>query len=372
MMSAMVHGLMQRDAASQALTSSATALLLLGALSSKDALSTIAGSGYNPNTVAEYDLYHKILYVQATKGRFTPLDLAVISHEYERALQDHYFNLGALLTDSGNASSHNADARLARAAVVEGDAFTTMLSYAATFDSRQRLQFTQQLQRSAQPAASDYLHDAIGFPASQGTTFVTAIRAAAAKGKMSAAARQAAGNNAVDQALRAPPASTAQVLNPALYLQHTTSHEAPLPVPDAPLGAGWMKVDSDVMGAYGIDDLLQEHAAAHSATAQAADQAAAGWQSDRWVVYQRNKDTVLVWYLRFSSAGAATSFVHALTDYTAARFHTTLMAQSRLDWRTTGYAMGVRQHNVEIAVAIGSDKALLSQCDQALKALGFS
>lgn len=371
-MRATVDDLMRRDASTQELARSAAALQLLGALSSMSAISAIASSKYNPDTAAEYDLYNKTLYVQTGGAKFTPLDLAVICHEYERALQDQYVDLNALLSDSTVAGLHNTDARLAREAVTEGDAFTTMLSYVATFNARQKLAFTQELQRAGQATSSDYLHDEVGFPASQGTTFITALRDAAAKGKHGAAARQAAGNGAVNQALRNPPASTAEVLDPTRYLRHTNADGPALPEPAVALGTGWTVTDSDVLGAYGIDDLLQEHADAHSPTAQAADQAAAGWQADRWVAYQHGRQSLLIWHLRFASSAAAGSFIRALSDYTAARFHTSIKAQPQLDWGTTAYALCVRQRGAEVAVAMASDRGLLPQCEQALKTLGFT
>jgi hypothetical protein len=369
-MSATVKALMARDTVTQALAQSETTLQMIGAITSTNALSSVAGSTYNPDAVAQYDPYHKTLYVQATRGHFTPLDLAVISHEYVRALQDQYFDMATLLSAGESGMSRNIDQQLAREAVAEGDAVTTMLSYAAaSFDAQQKLQFTQQLQRT-QPSTSDFLHDIVGFPAALGFTFVSALRNGAAKGKQGSAAQQAAGNNAVNQALRNLPTSTAEILDPTRYQQHSAG--SAVPAPTVSLGAGWTAVGSDVLGAYGIDDLLQEHATDHSPTVQAADQAAAGWQSDRWVLYQHAKQSLITWHLRFTSTGAANSFIRALADYTGARFHATVKAQPQIDWGTGGYVLCVRQRGSEVAVAMASDKSMLPQCAQALKALGFA
>jgi hypothetical protein len=369
-MSAIARALGQRDGEYRALEQTAPALQLLGALSPSDNIKTISDTKYNPSAVAQYNQYDKVLYIRSAQGKFSPLDLAVISHEYERALQDQYFNLTALLSDPGPGPVHNSDARLAREAVVEGDAFTSMLGYAdATFSRQQMLQFSQQLQRSSGPSNTDFLQDLVGFPAAQGTTFVAALRTAA--GKHGASSKATLANAAVDQALRNPPTSTAEVMNPALYTAHATS--TPLPAPKSPAGLGtpWVEESSDVLGAFGIGDLLQRNEPAHAAAAQAAMQAAAAWQGDRWVLYHRGTQSLLFWRLHFSNAAAALSFVRALTGFMGGRFHTIIKATPRVDWQTSGFALSIRQRSGDVAVAMAPDKSLLPDCEHMLNASGF-
>ena len=53
-MGAMVRLIMEKDAGSQALTSAAAALQLLGALNSRDMLTSVFSSMYNPGAIALY------------------------------------------------------------------------------------------------------------------------------------------------------------------------------------------------------------------------------------------------------------------------------------------------------------------------------
>jgi hypothetical protein len=359
--------LSEAEIAAQSLTGATETLQLLGALGPKQDLATIGRSQYNVNTAADYDPRSKTLYIRSSKTALTPLDRAVIAHEYTRALQDQYFSLTALLTDSGGATNHNSDALLAREAVVEGDAFTTMLNYAATFSRQDQVLFNQELQRPG-PAETDFAHDRIGFPAMQGTTFVKAIMVAAAKGKTGSAATTAS-LLAVNQALANPPSTTKQVLNPQLYLQHTppaTSMKSPI----VSLGSSWQELGSDVLGSFAISDLFSPHNAT-STVQHAAVQAAISWQNDRWVVYQHDAASIMVWRAHFDSVAGAQAFQRILVAYTAGRFHTTLGATAALDWHTTGFAISVRRHDVDVAMAIGSSSDLLSTCMKSVTQLGF-
>jgi hypothetical protein len=234
----------------------------------------------------------------------------------------------------------------------------------ATLSRQDLLWLNQQLQRPTN-AASDFAHDLYSFPATQGTAFVRYIMQAAAKGKRGDAA-QAASNAAINGVLANPPTATSQVLNPALYLQHVSSGDPSPALPSLDLGPGWSAVDTDVLGSFGISDLLGDRAP------QPAAQAGAQWQGDRWTVYRRGSDTILVWRARFTGAAGGEAFVRALVSYTAARFHASLTARPSFDWHTTGYAMSVRQQGVTVAVALTSNTDLLAACAHAADSLSAS
>ncbi|MGH2347175.1 MAG: hypothetical protein ACRDG4_18260, partial [Chloroflexota bacterium] len=309
----------KRDVAAESLDATSRALVLLGALSPDQSLSQIRSSQYSGNTTAQYDIHSKILYVRVDAPAYTPLDRALISHEFTLALLDQHFNLSTLVGPHKDAGGWNFDAQLAAEALVEGDAYTTMLNFAATTFSRQDLVlFNQQLQRPSNPPP-DFAHDQIGFPAAQGTNFVRAIMQAAAKGKHGDAAAQAA-NKALDTAMQHPPTSTSEILNPAQYMQHSTSPAAAETVDPLDLGPQWTEVDSDVMGAFGISDLLSQNGTKSTGT-QAAALAGSTWQSDRWVVYKDGAASLMVWKAHFTTVEGAQAFVHALSSYTAARYH---------------------------------------------------
>jgi hypothetical protein len=364
-----VSQLTAADVASQPIDGTEIAMRLLGALSPSEDLAAIRRSKYDLDTAAQYDIRTKTLYIQATTGRYSPLDEAIIAHEYTYALLDQFFNLDSLLKDGSAATGYNSDALLARQAIVEGDAFNTMLTYATTTFSRQQmLQFNQQLQRSdgAANPPQNYPDDQIGFPAAEGTAFIRAILAAASHGKQGNAAKNAQ-ITADNHVFTAPPEATSEVLNPALYLQHAGAWDPTLTAPDVHLGTGWTEPGNDVFGAFGIVDLLGNHD-----TLSAASVAAAQWQADRYTVYQRGADTAMLWHVREATPAGAQAFLQALVTYTARRFHTTLSAQTSLGWHTAGYAMAIRVHGTDVAVGLVSNQDLLDLLNHALSAMGFS
>ena len=89
--------------------------------------------------------------------------------------------------------------------------------------------------------------------------------------------RAAGGWDAVDAALRTPPASTEQILHD----DKLAAREPPVPVPPtfAALGPGFRAADDDVIGEQGLRLILEEW----TSGAEAA-QAAAGWGGDHYVV----------------------------------------------------------------------------------------
>jgi hypothetical protein len=359
----------QRDVAAESLDGTSRALELLGALSPGQSLATIRSSQYSGNTTAQYDVQTKMLYVRADTPPYTPLDRALISHEYTRALLGRNFDLAALVGPRKDAGGWNSDAQLAAEALVEGDAYTTMLNFATTTFSRKDIVlFNQELQTPSNPPA-DFPHDQIGFAAAQGTDFVRYIMQVASNGKHGDAARQAA-DVALNNAMRHPPSSTSEILNPAQYVLHGTSKQASETVDPLDLGAQWTEVDSDVMGAFGISDLLSRHAS--KSTSTQAILAGSTWQSDRWVVYKDGADSLMIWKIHFGTLAGAQAFVAALSTYTATRYHASLSNAAPLSWHTKGYAIAVRANGTQVAVAMSSNAQSLDLLVQGLVLLGFS
>jgi hypothetical protein len=359
----------QRDVAAESLDGTSRALELLGALSPGQSLASIRSSQYSGNTTAQYDVQTKILYVRADTPPYTPLDRALISHEYTRALLGRDFDLASLVGPRKDAGGWNSDAQLAAEALVEGDAYTTMLNFAGTTFSRKDIVlFNQELQTPSNPPA-DFPHDQIGFAAAQGTNFVRYIMQISSNGKHGDAARAAA-DAALDNAMRHPPTSTSEILNPAQYILHSTSTQASETVDPLDLGPQWTEVDSDVMGAFGIGDLLSRHAS-KTAAAQAA-LAGSTWQSDRWVVYKDGADSLMVWKIHFSTLAGAQAFVAALSSYTATRYRANMSSTAPISWHTKGYAIAVRGNGTQVAVAMSSDGQSLDLLIQGLVLLGFS
>lgn len=194
-----------------------------------------------------------------------------LAHELDHALQDQAFSIDALLAYAPGDSDRTAAAH----AIIEGDAVSATLDVVvgSTFgvsDGPSR----------EVPAGSNAISDvaavtphvlqaSLSAPYSDGFAFVQRLRIAG-------------GWAAVDAALRAPPASTEQILHPDKY----AAREPPIPVPAptfAAVGPGFRAVLDDVIGEQGLRLMLEEW----TGTA-IAERGAAGWGGDRYVIVRRD------------------------------------------------------------------------------------
>jgi hypothetical protein len=248
-----------------------------------------------------YDAADQTLYI-AERGDEAASDM-LLAHEILHALQDQHFKL-AKLTDLPRA---DADARLARQALIEGDG---MVTAAELVLARQKIappwgmedaltMMTKTIEARGPQAAGALagaplvVRDLLLFPYAAGLRFVAALRARHPWKK-------------VDKVYRDPPASTEQVLHPELYL---AGEDAPHRVtagkqPPASL-SGWRTVHETVWGEAGWSVLLRQH----GVDAERAGHAAAGWGGDRTVVYARPGDAAI------ADLGAGDAVGIALTSW---------------------------------------------------------
>src|SRR5690606_31532602 len=117
----------------------------------------------------------KVLYVGAGGARLTPGQRITAAHEVLHAVQDHAFDLDAFM----DLDERDADAGLARLALVEGDATLTQELWSLQYQSeeersRAREEFTQQ-STAALDAAPAYVRETLLFPYVTGTSFVRAL-----------------------------------------------------------------------------------------------------------------------------------------------------------------------------------------------------
>jgi hypothetical protein len=215
----------------------------------------------------------------------------VLAHEIVHGLQDQTFDL-AKLTDL---PPTEADAALARHAVIEGDGIALMIELAlsrqgvdppwgnpnvATEVVRAMASPTRGTQSrssgSSRPTGDDSLDNAplaireeILFPYREGFAFVASLL-------------QQDGWSGVDKALRKPPRSTEQILHPEKYW----SDEKPRAVKLAPAYPGYSVVHTTTWGEHGVALFLRSH----GIPADAAAIAAAGWGGDRVLVLAREGD----------------------------------------------------------------------------------
>lgn len=204
---------------------------------------------------------------------FDAIELVTIAHELEHALADQALDIPI----EDDVRTEDPDAQLAGLALVEGDATLTMSRFQlAAIDLTDAFAMLLggdfERQQQALEDAPPFLAAQLVFPYTEGLSFVCALESAG-------------GWDAVDDAYRQPPTTTAQVLFPDRY----TAGEGPVAVdpPAGPPGSGWERVRSTTFGAADVLFLLED-----AGIADARDRAAA-WAGGTVTQY-RNGDDVAV------------------------------------------------------------------------------
>jgi hypothetical protein len=177
--------------------------------------------------------------------RRDPLYGEPLAHEIAHALQDQHWHL------AGMRRGKNEDERLARRALVEGDASKVGFHYGALFFSS-FANFSEYLEHridviNAGDPTPRYLQGTFQFPYVYGSLFVEKLW-------------QAGGWTRVNAAWRDPPRSTEQVLHPEKYL--AMPRDEPREVPqELPAPKGWKRIYSMALGELGTRELVGREAA---------------------------------------------------------------------------------------------------------------
>jgi hypothetical protein len=218
-----------------------------------------------------------------------------LAHELVHALQDQSYPLEPMLKYAPGAGDRTSAVH----SLIEGDATSAMLDVVAgsAFKvSETLLRRMLDISTTLSAAGSDtprVLQASLTAPYSDGFAFVQQIR-------------RRGGWKAVDAVWRALPETTEQLL----HIDKLDAREQPLPVPPVPLdtlGSGFRIILDDVMGEQGLRIVLEEWARPRDA-----EQAAAGWGGDRYVVAVRDvpgdagrKEIAVAWHLRMDTASDA-------------------------------------------------------------------
>jgi hypothetical protein len=221
-------------------------------------------------------------------------------HELTHALQDQHYDLETLPIEIED----NDDLAMAVKCVVEGEATYVMLDYLARAMGQSVDQLASGAAGGMMPisgkagAAPEFLKQTLVFPYIAGLPFVQKVKKRGGWPKVSALYADL-------------PASTEQILHPEKYLGEARD------VPHvlrwgalASLPAGdWLLIESNVLGEFGIRVLLKGRKK-DSPWARAA----AGWDGDRYHVYQSKRDSgrlLLLWVSSWDTASDATEFADA-------------------------------------------------------------
>jgi len=209
--------------------------------------------------VGFYDSKHGDLVVRG--GTLSPYARVVLAHELTHALDDQWFRIDRSELDKPG----NDEAAAAFTALVEGNAVRVQQAYEAHLSLADRGRAAVEEQRAA--ASVDVkgvplvVQEIVSWPYEVGPTFVHALL-------------MAGGEPRVDDALKDPPTTTEQIVDPAAYLSHRPVVAVARPRADGPVLAsgiyGWSSLVETLEPVVGTDE---------------AKVAADGWAGDAYVLW---------------------------------------------------------------------------------------
>ncbi len=293
-----------------------------------------AGAYYNPETKTFYLLVASLP---------EPLMDDVIRHELVHALQDQYHDLAPALERAR--ASQDDDVASAFQHLVEGEAQYVLLrrqleAMGVKLDRNHPMgdlvcQQARDLPRDALIASVRQAAAALGpegaelrkaMEALEGVPdyLFWALHSPYVKGQFAVHKAHAAGGwEAVDALYARPPRSTEQVLHPEKLIAEPRDEPAPIPAaaPHADaLGEGWQLLRSNTLGELGLAVLLERWGAPR----ERARAAAAGWDGDRYHVYEGPGGALaLLWYTTWDSVEDAGEFDAALKALARPSLHET-------------------------------------------------
>jgi hypothetical protein len=201
----------------------------------------------------------------------------VMAHELTHALQDQHFQIEGW----ARAARPNDDAELAREAFLEGSATAAMVDYMMLpmgrslkdlpdFDAS--VFVSDQADTPTLKKAPPFLKDALLFPYLHGLNFSSAVL-------------RGSGWASLPAIFARPPASTQQILHPELYKSGKIAPTIAVPDLGGILGEKWVKIDENLVGEFGWNEILKQFL-----DVERGKSLAAAWDGDRYVLYEQ-KDT---------------------------------------------------------------------------------
>jgi hypothetical protein len=237
----------------------------------------------------------------------------VMAHELTHALQDQHYHLDAWR----DAAKPNDDAEAARDAVLEGAATAAMIDYGlrqqgtnldAVAGTDMKLSTLLGNLDSSSPLlmkAPAFLRDSLVFPYGAGADFCMAVYKARG------------GWPGFDQIFQKPPVSTQQILHPQLYFRGVTPLTVALPDLTKNLPNGWKSLDSNVMGEFGLQEILKQFL-----TEDRAAELAPLWAGDKYTIYEKkekkegkdSREDLLVYRITTAKAADAARLFGGLSE----------------------------------------------------------
>jgi hypothetical protein len=305
---AMLPDLLADEVDAARLTAESRALVALGLLPAGTDLAALNEHVMGEQAAGYYDLRSDEMIVVLDDD--FGVEEYFYAHEVVHALQDAYLDPDDQLEDTSELSSDRA---LAALALFEGDATYTSNLYLAEHPAL-AMKILQELQQDFPELeqAPAPLSVTLVFPYSAGNTFVDRLYAEG-------------GWDAVDAAYGDLPVSTEQILHPRRYLERDEPSGVTLPEPASALGDGWRIVDEDTLGELQTGLLLADLESGEGFNGntgrldlpEAAANAAAGWDGDRFALWEdgAGQREVLVWRSVWDTSEDARAFARALARF---------------------------------------------------------
>ncbi|HJZ87030.1 MAG TPA: hypothetical protein VKN99_17780 [Polyangia bacterium] len=229
----------------------------------------------------------EVMEVVGLLRRRDPIYGEALAHETVHALQDQKWHLTAL------EHAQQDDERLARRALVEGDASKVGFAYGAlffsSFESFSEFVAARIDTVNAGDTTPPWLRDNFQFPYVWGSLFVEKLYARG-------------GWAAVDAAYERPPRSSEQILHPEKYLGPAPDPPRPVPI-ELPRPDGWKRIYSTTLGELGTRALVGRAAAL-------------GWGGDHAEVWEDGAGRLaLAWATVWDDEAAAARFEAAYREH---------------------------------------------------------
>lgn len=227
----------------------------------------------------------------------------VMAHELTHALMDQHYHLDQWR----DAAKPNEDAELARDAVVEGSAVASMIDYelrqvGSSLDALGGMSISDQLGSISDTPelakAPPFIRDLLLFPYGAGADFSQRIL------------RTRGGWPGFHAVFENPPVSTQQILHPDLYFRNVAPQK--IDIPEIPgLSKDWKRLDTNVLGEFGLREVLKQYL-----DAQRAFRLAAHWQGDRYALYENTRDhrLLLAILMRVGNPDQASELLQGFSD----------------------------------------------------------
>lgn len=292
----------------------------------------------------------------------------VMAHELTHALQDQHYHLDPWR----DAAKPNDDAEAARDAVLEGSATAAMIDYGlreqgtnldAVAGTSMKLSTLLGEMDSSSPQlmkAPAFLRDSLVFPYGAGADFCMAVY------------RARGGWSGFDAIFQKPPVSTQQILHPGLYFRGVTPLAVTLPDLTKNLPNGWKALDSNIMGEFGLQEVLKQFLPEDRAA-----NLAPFWAGDRYTIYEKKdkkdgketREDLLVFRIATSNdANAALLFsgLSDLLDHKYAKHENLVRRPNFVSFNTDEGGVFLRCVNAECVSLEGGDLKLFDALVRAM------